>query len=276
MDQTKKHHSLNRSSRVLGFSRSLYYRRKQGHRPEVVDQAVQATLKAVQEKYIAWGFRLCFEHARKKGMLNVCKTRAYRCWKEAGLQQLSPPKRKKLKRRYQELLPPATSRIGWAVDFTQDWVNASTKKSVRLLNLMDEGSRKSLWIGAYQCIPAKKLVEVLTQAMALYGKPKYLRCDNGPELIAAELQQWAAEQGVELKYIQPGKPTQNGLIERLNGTLKRECLHLNWWESLEELQEALDRWQYVYNHERPHSSLGYQTPIEFEENEKSLYFRTAA
>ncbi len=78
-DQTKRHHSLGRSSRVLGFSRSLYYRRKQGHRPEQIDQHTAAVLQGVQEKYLSWGFRLYFEYARKKGLLQVGKTHAYRC-----------------------------------------------------------------------------------------------------------------------------------------------------------------------------------------------------
>lgn len=276
MRHLSKRHSVSKSSRVLGFSRSLYYRRQNGHRPEVEDQEIQDIFRRIRAKQLAWGFRLCFEYGRKKGWFKVGKTRAYRCWKEAGLQQLRPPKRKQIKRKYQELLPPEKSGVGWAVDFTQDWVTGHKKEPVRLLNLMDEGSRRCLWAAAYRNIPAKKLVEVLDQALKIYGKPKYLRCDNGPELIAQELRAWADQHAIEVKYIQAGKPTQNGLIERLNGTLKRECLHLNWWYSIEELQEALDQWQYSYNHERPHSSIDYQTPIEFELNQKNLYFRMAS
>lgn len=69
--------------------------------------------------------------------------------------------------------------------------------------------------------------------------PAYIRCDNGPEFISVRLENWARENQVELKFIQPGKPSQNGLIERLNGTLRIECLNLEWFKSISQLNEEI-------------------------------------
>lgn len=77
---------------------------------------------------------------------------------------------------------------------------------------------------------ATKLTEILDDKLVLIrGRPAYIRTDNSPEFISDELAKWATKNEIELRFIQPGKPTQNGIIKRLNGTLRRECLNLNWF-----------------------------------------------
>jgi putative transposase len=78
---------------------------------------------------------------------------------------------------------------------------------------------------------------------------------------------------VELRFIQPGKPTQNGIIERLNGTARRECLNLNWFNSLEEVNKLLENWYKTYNFDRPNSRLKYKTPAAFEKANQNRYFK---
>jgi putative transposase len=89
------------------------------------------------------------------------------------------------------------------------------------------------------------------------------------------LAQWAETNHVELRFIQPGKPTQNGLIERLNGTLRTECLNLEWFESLEHLNEKLQDWWHTYNFVRPHSAIDHQTPDKMEQT-STFYFKPVA
>jgi putative transposase len=74
---------------------------------------------------------------------------------------------------------------------------------------------------------------------------------------------WAHENNIILTYIQPGKPTQNSLIERFNGTCRRELLNANLFYSLDHARELASEWMHEYNYERPHSALGDRTPIEF-------------
>ena len=85
--------------------------------------------------------------------------------------------------------------------------------------------------------------------------PRALRIDNGPEFISYALDQWASTHHVELKFIQPGKPTQNPFIERFNGTFRLEVLNAHLFKNLQEVRQLAYHWMLQYNHERPHSSL---------------------
>ena len=123
---------------------------------------------------------------------------------------------------------------------------------------------------------AKTLTDILDKVVQWRGCPRYIRCDNGPEFISKKLEQWASDNGVEILFIQPGKPTQNGLIERLNGTLRKECLNLEWFESIPQLNLQLQDWWHIYNTIRPHSSIGYKTPDEMEKLNENFYFRVVA
>ena len=94
--------------------------------------------------------------------------------------------------------------------------------------------------------------------------------DNGPEFISKALDKWAYERKIELEFSRPGKPTDNAFIESFNGSLRDECLNVNWFLSLEDAQQKLDVWKEDYNSYRPHSSLGNLTPKEFIENSQNM------
>ena len=95
-------------------------------------------------------------------------------------------------------------------------------------------------------------------------------------LTSHQLKKWALDKQIELRFIQPGKPTQNGLIERLNKTLRRECLNLTWFTSLEQLNEEIQTWSQTYNLDRPHASLEQQTPAEYELEHQKFYYSVVA
>ena len=186
--------------------------------------------------FIAWGFWMVYHYLRGLGYLWNHK-KMYRVWKHEGLHLRKQPKRAKIKRRYLDLIAPEHINQGWAMDFLSDWVVGSGQKKIRIINIIDECSRKALWTEAHESISAKKLIEVLDRVVAWRGRPEYIRCDNGPEFISEQLSDWASSQQIELRFIQPGKPSQNGIIERLNGTLRRECLNIEWFGSMELLNE---------------------------------------
>lgn len=89
-----------------------------------------------------------------------------------------------------------------------------------------------------------------------------IRVDNGPEFISHTLDEWCRQHEISLTYIQPGKPMQNGYIERCNGSIRRELLNANVFYSLKEVREKIEEWMVDYNHHRPHESLEYRTPID--------------
>ncbi len=128
----------------------------------------------------------------------------------------------------------------------------------------------------YSSISAKTLTDVLNKVVAWRERPAYIRCDNGPEFISKQLKEWADTCTIELRFIQPGKPSQNGLIECLNATLRTECLNLEWFKSLDQLNEQIQEWSVVYSTIRPHSSIDFKTPDEMELLTQSLYFSAVA
>ncbi len=87
--------------------------------------------------------------------------------------------------------------------------------------------------------------------------------DNGPEFAGKTLDKWAYGKQLQLKFIEPGKPQQNAYIESFNGKFRDECLNEHWFLSLRHARQAIEDWRQEYNDERPHSSLGYQTPKQF-------------
>lgn len=87
--------------------------------------------------------------------------------------------------------------------------------------------------------------------------------DNGPELVSVALADWAEKRGVDLEFIQPGKPTQNSYIERFNRTFRHEVLDFYIFSSLREVREIVEDWLKQYNEQRPHESLGDLTPSEY-------------
>ena len=104
---------------------------------------------------------------------------------------------------------------------------------------------------------------VLEEIVAERGRPLAIRCDNGPELTSRHFLGWCIERQIELVHIQPGKPQQKGHVESFHARLRDECLNVSWFENLWDARRKIAAWRKEYNEDRPHSSLGYQTPADF-------------
>ena len=284
IDSFADRQSVRHTSVVLGIRRQTYYARKRNKKNkknkisqsnEEIDKTIVSYLQEAIKEPVSWGFWMIFYFLRRQVDFKWNHKKVYRIWRLNGFHLIKKPKRPVIKRLYQALLSPSQVNQGWAMDFLSDWI-INDGQSIRIINIMDECSRMALWTQAKVSITAKMLVDILDQLVQVRGKPAYIRCDNGPEFIAEVLGDWAKDKGIKLKHIQPGKPTQNGLIERLNGTLRTECLNLEWFKSLQQVNDGLQDWWQVYNFHRPHSSIGYLTPDEFEQLNKNRYFYPVA
>lgn len=111
-------------------------------------------------------------------------------------------------------------------------------------------------------LPAGRVIRTLEQVIEWRGRPAAIRCDNGPEYISAALLNWAAQQGIRIEHIQPGKPQQNAYVERYNRTVRYDWLGQYLFESIQEVQDFATQWLWTYNHERPNMALGGFTPIQ--------------
>lgn len=132
----------------------------------------------------------------------------------------------------------------------------------RLLNIVDDYNREVLTLEADISLPAHRVIRVLEYLKEFRGLPKMIRVDNGPEFISHALDEWCRKHGIVLTYIQPGKPMQNGYVERCNGSIRKELLDANVFYSLREVHERIEVWMRDYNFERPHGSLGYRAPVD--------------
>jgi putative transposase len=110
---------------------------------------------------------------------------------------------------------------------------------------------------------ALRVLTVLERLVVIHGKPQFIRSDNGPEFIALAVRGWLAQHQTRTLYIDPDCPWQNGDGESFNGTVRDECLNMHVFHSVAEAQIVLAAYRRQYHAERPHSSLGYRTPIEF-------------
>ena len=134
---------------------------------------------------------------------------------------------------------------------------------LKILTVVDEFTRESLAIEVATRLRARGVLAVLERVVAQRGAPVALRSDNGPEFVAQAVQRWLGARQVQTAYIAPGSPWQNGYGESFNGHLRDECLNLEWYHSLAEARVVIEQWHRQYNEDRPHSSLGYQTPCGF-------------
>lgn len=111
-------------------------------------------------------------------------------------------------------------------------------------------------------ISGARVARRLDDLALLHGLPEEIVLDDGPEGTSRAMFDWSERTGVRLRFIAPGKPVQNAFFESLNGKLRDECLNLHWFRSLRHARAEIERWRSHSNAERPHSALGYRTPME--------------
>ena len=110
-------------------------------------------------------------------------------------------------------------------------------------------------------LTSQEVLETLNECFVRYGKPKYLRIDNGSEFKAGLLQEWLRTINVEPIYIYPGSPWENGYNERFNGPLRHEVLNPEAFYSWDEAKSIITQWVNQYNHIKPHQSLNHRPPV---------------
>jgi len=247
--------SVQHACGLIGLSRSSYYHTSA--RPD--DGELRAAIRQVAEQRRRWGYRRIVVKLRREGWTDNHK-RIGRIYREEGL-QVRRRKRKRISRGDREPLVEATrANQVWAMDFVSD---TAGRRAVRLLTVLDCYSRESAAIEADTSIGGARVCRVLDRLVEERGVPEQIMIDNGPEFAGSALDAWAHRRGVKLHFIDPGKPSQNGYIESFNGKLRDECLNENWFVDLADCRRTVEAWRLDYNNERPHSSLGGQTLVEF-------------
>jgi putative transposase len=247
--------SERRSCQLIGMWRSSYR-----YRPVVRDDGgLAAKLHEIAAEDATAGYRTAWAYLRQDGAL-VNHKRVQRVWKEEGLTQ---PVKKSRKRGKGGSVPLQATHVNhvWTYDFIHD--RTEDGQPLRFLTVEDEYTREGLAVVARRSMPADRVIEVLKVLFSERGAPEYLRSDNGPELIAAKLVEWLSKRGVQTHHIDPGSPWQNAYGESFNAILRRECLNRELFYGVLEARVKTEVWRQRYNNQRPHSSLGYRTPVQF-------------
>ena len=149
----------------------------------------------------------------------------------------------------------------WTWDFVFDRTTSGT--TLKWLSLIDEHTRECVALTVDRGLTSEDVINTLAELFKTRGVPKCIRSDNGPEFISKAIRAWLARLGIQILYIAPGSPWENGFVESFNSKLRDEFLNRELFENLRAAQALTAAWREDYNHHRPHSSLNDQTPTEF-------------
>lgn len=246
--------SERRACKLLAIGRSSYrYEPRPDHNADL-----RSALEELARKKTQWGYRMLGEVLSKQGHA-ASPMRIYRLYRAAGL-KIRRLKKKRLIR------TPSASNVTqrnqeWAMDFVQDTL--ATGRGIRVLAVVDTFTRECLSLEVDSSMSGQRVTRTLAVMIEQRGQPQSIRCDNGPEFTSRHFAAWCAEKQIQVNYIQPGKPMQNGHVESFNGRLRAECLNASWFHNLVDARRKIGAWREEYNGERPHSSLDGRTPNEF-------------
>lgn len=184
--------------------------------------------------------------------------RVHRVYCEMKLNKRRKYKRRLPPRHPEPLAVPEGANKSWSADFMSDALGDGRR--FRTLNVIDDHNREVLAIETDLNLGSRRVIRVLDRLAETRGLPQRIRFDNGPEFTSIAVADWAERNGVELAFIKPGRPMQNGFIERFNRTYRQAILDMYIFESLDEVRELTARWIDFYNRRRPHDSLGGSPP----------------
>lgn len=208
-----------------------------------------------------FGYRRLHVLLRREGW-RVNHKRIYRLYVEQCLSVRKRNRRRRISPLRAPLRVATAANQAWSMDFVSDAL--ATGRRFRTLNVVDDYTREALAIEVDTSLSGVRVARVLDRLEIERGTvPVQIRSDNGPEFISKAVEQWAYEHGVNWDFIQPGKPTENAYVESFNGRFRDECLNENWFTTLGDARQKIEEWRQDYNHQRPHSALGYRTPNEF-------------
>lgn len=244
--------------RALEANRGSYRRPKKvaGDEAELTGDIIR-----LATQYGRYGYKKVTALLKVEGW-SVNHKRVERIWRQEGLRV--PERHKKRGRLYLNdgsciRLRSCWPNHVWSYDFVFARLMDGTK--IRFLTVIDEYTRECLSLHVDYRLRSDDVMEVLTGLFIKRGIPDHIRSDNGSEFTAPAIRLWLERQiGVKPLYISPGSPWENGYNESFNGKFRKEFLDLEGFYTLKEAQVLAGQWRYLYNHIRPHISLGYKPP----------------
>lgn len=253
--------SERRACKVVGQHRST--QRLAAPPPASDELAVRARLREISSSFPRFGYRKACAIVRDEGH-RVNRKRVQRLWRDEGLRVPPAP----LKRHRVGVSAYPCTRLKadhinhvWALDFLFD--ATSDGRPLKVLSMCDEFTRESIGGTVERSITADDVVAMLEATLLVRGAPGFIRFDNGPEFISAAIRDWCRMHRIETTYIEPGSPWQNPWVESFNSRARDELFAREIFDSVRQARFLYTEWRHVYNHQRPHSSLGYLAPAAY-------------
>jgi putative transposase len=234
--------------------------------PKDDEQCLESRLSELVRAHPRYGYRRMTALLRREGW-RINRKRVYRVWRRQGLRV---PQKIRKKRRLGHSgnscvrLRPEHKDHVWTWDFVFD--RTSNGRALKWFSLVDEYTRECLALEVNRRLTSREVIDVLADLFVVRRVPRHIRSDNGPEFIALAIRRWLERTDVKALYIEPGAPWENGYGESFQSRLRDELLNVEEFATVAEAQTLAASWRADYNHRRPHSSLGYQTPAEFAAN----------
>jgi putative transposase len=251
--------SERRACVVVGQPRSTQRKPRAPRRDE--EQRLRAWLREFAREHPRLGWKTAHRVLAGEGRHHNRK-RIRRLWRDEGL--VRPQrcrKRRRVNRSSGERLRAVRPNQVWGIDFQFD--ETADGRRLKLFNVVDEHTREALAMRVGRTCDADQVIAVIEALVADRGAPVYLRCDNGPELIAWGLRDWCRLAGFGISYIEPGTPWENPFVESFNGRARDELLNIEEFGSVAEARVIIEAWRHEYNTWRPHGSLGGLTPADY-------------
>ena len=251
--------SERRACRVIGQHRST--QRRPGRQRSAEETKLRRRLRQIAQQNPRWGYKTACRLLRRDGW-QVNHKRVQRLWRDEGLKRpVQCRKRRRCRVNSTDRRTAEYPNQVWALDFEFD--ETSDGRRLKLLNIVDEHTRAALAMRVGRYCRADDVVDTLDRLVEAHGAPTHIRADNGPELVAAAIQDWCRCSGTNAMYIEPGSPWENAYVESFNGRVRDECLNIEEFGSLLEAQVVIEDWRNEYNTYRPHGSLSGLTPTEY-------------
>jgi putative transposase len=247
--------SIRLACEAFGISQACY--RYVGRYTAENDEIANWLLR-LTDSHRNWGVGLCFLYLRNVKGFGWNHKRVYRIYRELELNLRIKPRKRLVRHVPEPLAVPSAVNQVWSMDFMHDQL--ADGRSIRLFNVIDDFNREALGIEIDFSLPSERVIRALRQIISWRGRPRAIRCDNGPEYLSAAITEWARQYDIRLDYIQPGRPQQNAYVERFNRTVRYEWLSQYHSEDLDHVQRFATDWMWTYNHDRPNMALGGFTP----------------
>lgn len=248
--------SERRACQIINADRTMV--RYQSRRPSEAE--LRGKLRDLANERRRFGYRRLFVLLRRDGEPSGIN-RIYRLYREEGLTVRKRSARRRAVGTRAPILVEARPNARWSLDFVHD--QFACGRRFRILNIVDDVTRECLAAIPDTSISGRRVARELTALIAVRGKPGMIVSDHGTEFTSNAILAWSKDHKVEWHYIAPGKPMQNGFVESFNGRMRDELLNESLFLGLDHARELIATWASDFNTQRPHSSLGYQTPADF-------------